>query len=59
MIEQMQGKAYRMRAGRGTQYDVGTPHVIECSWNYDAHIATKQESADLIGEVDDDASNVH
>lgn len=47
----MNGRAYRMRAGRGTQFDVGTPHVLECSWSHQ-----DDTSED---EVDNDTSNVH
>lgn len=36
ILDRMRGKTYKMRAGRGTQYDVGSPHVIECAWNHDA-----------------------
>ena len=36
ILDRMCGKTYKMRAGRGTQYDVGSPNVIECAWNHDA-----------------------
>jgi hypothetical protein len=51
ILTQMNGRAYKMRAGRGTQFDVGTPYVLECSWSHQ-----DDTSED---EVDNDTSNVH
>ena len=55
IIDRMAGKTYRMRAGRGTQYDVGTPHVIECAWSREAYEESQQVNADLADGVEDDA----
>ena len=59
IIDRMSGKTYRMRAGRGTEYDVGVPYVMECSWNHEVYVESQKENADLVEEGEDDTGKAH